>query len=308
VIPYHKLTAGPEQPPFLLGPDEDAGVIVVEPCAVLDGAVVAVFFEAREKVGGAGLVYRMDSPDGGMNFGRPRVALEPEAGRLRVGAPSVVIGPDGVWTMAVELDDEAGVALATSVDGHTFEMGETVLTPAGQGEEGGVGGPSLLSGPDGLELYYHARPLVEGAPGRASIHLARRSGEAFVREGVVLGPGQDCLGADGAAEDCWDAGGVESPEVKRSSVVGTGRQLKRMMFTGVGADPKNVGVGFAASRDGVSWSSFEINPVLAETRRESGPSNIMVGETFILYFTDRVNARFGIGLAVSEADNPSERF
>ena len=305
IIPYQKITAVEQNPPFLFGPDESAGLVMVEPSALVVDGRVSIFFEARDEAGPGGKIVRADSPDGGLTFGRPEVVLEPE-GLERVGAPSVVVDPGGVWTMAVEIGQEEGIALATSGDGRAFSLDpEPVLAPQGDSEAGGLGGPSLVLVSRGFDLYYHARP--QGEEGLTAIYKASGDAEGFTRSGRVIGPGEGCLSAAGIPEACWDGGGASSPEVHLSRNVATGRTLVRMMYTGTGSG-NNVGIGFAASFDGEDWSRFPFNPILAETRRESDPTNIRVGDTFLLYFTDRVAARFGVGFALNQADSPSEVF
>ncbi len=310
LIPYEKITAIDENPPFIFGPQE--GRVLVEPSGVVEGGQVVLFLESRiEGDEGSRQIVRALSQDGGLTFGPASIALSAPQG---VGSPSVLRVGDR-WLMAVELGGTGALGLATSDDGVTFALdGAPLLEPEGDAEAGGLGGPSLVKVGQGFDLYYDARPLAvegQGTPTPVRPFIARATAGAdlaFIRAGIVLQGGEGCVNGDGVPEGCWDGEGVESPELRRAIASASGRTVLRLMYTGVGRGGVNVGVGVAASFDGERFSRFEFNPIMAQNRRERDPTNVLIGNDYLLYFTDRVNAAFGVGLALNRADSPSEQF
>ncbi len=310
VIPYQKVSGQDEAlPDFVIDPDE--AVTPLDPSALVSGAQVDLFFAQENTDEDTSKIALATSSDAGENFTTPQIILESDAQGRKLGAPSVIAFA-GRYLMVVEVGEEEGIALATSTDGVNFELRPVpLLFPEGDAEAGGIGGPSLVSVPGGFHLYYHARPADNGAdePVGASIMRATAGDDLlFERDGVILGPGTDCLDAAGEGTACWDAGGVEDPEV-RVATMGSGRQVFRLVYTGLASvGGAETGVGFAASFDGDGWSRFEFNPIVGRTARERAPTNVRVGDVYRLYFTDRVTAQFGIGGAINAPENPTESF
>lgn len=160
-------------------------------------------------------------------------------------------------------------------DGVTF--GAAVEVARGEG----VGSPSVVEH-GGRRVLYATRPLDDGG----ELVRAVEAGEGFGEWQAVAVPG---------TPEGWDPGEVAGAEV-RSAVTDAGRAVLRLVYAGDGD------LGFAASYDGEAWSAYAFNPALEGGR---APSNVRLGGRYLLYFE---RTRGGLGVAVREADNPSERF
>jgi hypothetical protein len=128
----------------------------------------------------------------------------------------------------------------------------------------------------------------EGAEAASMPHFSRVSGEP------VLGPG----------EAPWEGVDVLSCEVLWDEEA----NVFRMWYTGF--DGERYAIGYAESRDGISWERYPGNPVLSSSGTEwdregvGFPAVVEVGDRYYMYFTLLKHARAhrdtAIGLAVSE--------
>jgi hypothetical protein len=185
----------------------------------------------------------------------------------------------------------AGDAVQVSMVAGPTDFGGAVLASIE-----GASSPSLVARGDELLVYVTRDLAIE-------LHVVGADGS--VRdEGVVLDSQEDCL--DESEDPCWDRMGVSDAEV-RVAQTALGRTVYRLMYTGVGAS-LNRGIGFAASFDGVTFSRYPFNPVFSESGRESQPSNVKLGEQYVLFFRDRVGVDEGLGNADLVVDSPSDRF
>ena len=300
---YEPLNAEDEDgSPVVLAPPE--GERWENPSAVVRGDRVEVFFE-RISVDDVHEVFRAVSDDGGVQFSSPQRVLAPAQvaetdveGRLL--APSVIFS-DGRYLMTFGFGADAGIGLASSVDGVAFEVDPSLtLRPRGADEAAGVAEPTLVVSDDGeMALYYVGRESAEG--GLPLLMRAVFSDGDWQRDGVVLSPPEECLDAFSEPETCWDAEGIVSPEVRLVSSA-TGRRLWRLSYSAGGEE----GVGFAASWDGIEWTRFEFNPRLDGQSQQ--PTNVQWGEKFLLFYLHDRGSDVGIALAVSDSGHPGEQW
>lgn len=103
--------------------------------------------------------------------------------------------------------------------------------------------------------------------------------------------------------DVWQPPAIEQPEVRRATT-GAGRTVYRMVYAGRpgGGDAD---LAFAASFDGSTFHNWPFDPALEGDADESSPSNIRLGDRYLLYFARRGGR---IGVAERAADNPTEAF
>lgn len=210
-------------------------------------------------------VGRAESADG-VTFGDPQI-VAPD-----MRAP-YLDRRDGQWILYGAHDD--GVVRMRSDDGVAFDTRVTVKSAEG------VGSPSVVERDGALTLF--ATHLDDG-----EVAFARS-----VDRGEGFGPWSP-VEIPGTAEG-WDPGEVLDPEV-RAAETAAARGVLRVVYGG-GGD-----LGFAASFDGEAWSGYAFNPALEDA---AGPSNIRLGDRYLLYATRR---RGGLGVAVRAVDNASERF
>ncbi len=275
------------------------GEALEAPSAVAQGPGVALYVTRRPAAAGErAFIARAVSEDGGITFGALEPALTPaEVPWVRGGVEGAsLVEVDGVWRMAFASDDPPGIGWATSADGARFEPLEApLLTPQEPWEQGGVSAPSVVLEGGRFALYYTARD----ASGRAVIARALVGTEGEVRrEGVVLEGGAACVDLEGAEAPCWDMDGVEGAEV-RLARSGTGRTVYRMFY--LGRQGRAVGLGFAASSDGLTWSRYRYNPTL-EGAGEA--SNLLHSERYLLYWA----TQGGVMLGINDRGQVSEVF
>ncbi|MEZ4266271.1 MAG: exo-alpha-sialidase [Myxococcota bacterium] len=309
IAPYVRVDLGDAETPVLhvLAPDEADLTELREPSGLVDGDRVVLFFEVRDRATGAAYIARSSSDASGAVFGAQEPVLLPQdvgAWALdRVGAPSVIQTPDG-WLMAFAYGDGDGIGLARSDDGIDFVADPAPLLAREPSTELRVDSPSIARFDGRLLLYYETLAAAEGAT--LSIARAQIDGASATPQGLILQAGSDCLGADGAADPCWDRSGVGSPEV-RASRTATGRTVLRLFYAGYAG--KRADLGFAASFDGAQWSRFVFNPVVAEKADEREATNLRFGSEYLLYFVEvGTAAQHGIALSVNDAGVPSETF
>ncbi len=257
-------------------PDEDVDFLVPaggNPAAlVVDGAVELLY----------------DDPEGIWHASVQADGAVVDARLVRAGASGAAVARwgDGFAIAWVEADAVV-VARGTAVDDLDAEPLATLP---------GASSPSVVVQGEAL-LIYVTRDLA------VDVHSLTADGavSAAVR---VLDSDADCI--DEAEDPCWDRMGVDDAEV-RVARTALGRTVFRMMYTGVGTS-FNRGVGFAASFDGVAFNRYPFNPIFSESGRESQPSNVKLGNTYWLFFRDRVGNAEGLGYATIEVDSPSDQF
>jgi hypothetical protein len=258
-------------------PDAEVGFLLAGaggPAAVRTPEGVALFYDS------GGDLYYVSSSDG-LDFGEGSAVMQ--------GAtePSVVGTQDGFAQAWV---DSEGVRVALSSAADEFGVDPIQTIP-------GAGSPSLVWS-DGVLWVY----TVED--GRVMLRRLGADGSYLDDAVVAFGSDEACL--DESGDPCWDRMGVDSVEVRRATTP-LGRVVYRMMYAGIGS-VVNRGIGFAASFDGRSFTRYPFNPVFSESGRESQPSNLLVGDRYLLYFRDRVVSEEGIGVAEIVSESPSDQF
>ena len=101
----------------------------------------------------------------------------------------------------------------------------------------------------------------------------------------------------------WAPPAVLQPEI-RLATTGAGRAVYRMVYAGR-AGGGDADLAFAAAFDGLSFSDWPFDPALGGDPDEFAPSNIRLGERYLLYY-GRPNGRLGVAQRI--ADNPTESF
>lgn len=297
VVPY-RWASDPSGPPtLLLSPElfsSEPGVELRSPSAVVRDGAIDLYLEVRGPTSSSIAVARLDAAGTGLV---EVLHLELPGARdpafVRAGAVVHAV-------FATSGGRELGHAV--SEDGRTFAVDPAPLwVGAGPAEAGGIGAPSLaISSGAPVLLAYEARAEA-GAP--ASIALAEGSAlGSLERLGTILGAGEGCSGADGREAACWDAEGVESPELRRATTA-AGRTVHRLMYTGRGR--AGTGIGFAAWFEPAQVERSPYNPIVDdEDLDEAAPSNLRWGDLYLLYLT----RAGGIAVAINDQGAPSETF
>ncbi len=290
----------------MLAPEADSKDSFEAPSAAIDvGGSVVLFAGLRPGDGSLPRIVRAAGDRAGLSFGPVETAIAPEA--LPAWAASGAVSPgvlvhEGSWLLAFAAADGSALGLARSADGRAFAvMPQPILRAQDAPDEGGgVGSPSPSSDGADLLVAYEARAEAGGAP---EIRLLRATGAegSFERVGVALAAGDGCTDAKGEAKPCWDAEGVSGPDL-RTGTTGAGRSVLRLFYVGHGE--KSAALGFAAAFDSSGWRRFPYNPVLTGPGRPSEPSNLSLGDSYLLYFGDAGR----IAVTTNEAGNPTEGF
>lgn len=149
--------------------------------------------------------------------------------------------------------------------------------------------PSVVEQPDGRRLYVSVE--VDGAPRLARAALGDAG--AGPLEVLTLPP----------VPETWDPGAVLHPEVRRATT-GAGRAVLRLAYAGRPRG-RDADLAFAASFDGVTWSNWPFAPALGGDADERSPSNIRLGDRYLLYY-GRGAGR--VGVAERIATHATESF
>jgi hypothetical protein len=289
-----------------------------EPSVVAQGDGYVMALEERAASGGR--IFLARSPDGiTWEVGSSPALVASQAWEQgAVGAPALAAGAGSALTLYYEGGDGAGIGRAEGDGAGPFSADPLpVLTASEPWEEGAVGGPAPLQ--DGL-LYDAGRatvasqascaddsgcagPLERCRGGRCRalprvIGLARGTAGSLTHT-LVLTPESvsraSALRTSG--EPLW--GGltsVFSPAALPFETHG-GERLLLLFFAGVGVELPGAGanrsVGLATSRDGLAFSPYAYNPILARLQLftrplgESSPSAVLVGDALRVYFDSR---------------------
>jgi hypothetical protein len=273
--PYGKITdferATPADEPFVLA---DFGVDLLDPAPIAVGGGYRVF-HTRRASGGAPEIWRADLPSLGEAPGdaAPVLVAEEawEAGEVR--APSIVI--DGPLLILYYQGGASSIGRATSADGgRTWRRSGMVLSDATQPA-------ALLS--RGVHRLYFTRPSRPGI-----FHASSTDGVTYtVDDAPVL---------EGRRADVFDV------EVSEPAVAGgetaAGEQRIALYFTGTDLDGARA-IGFAASRDGLSFTRAAEGILDPEAPDESGPGVVLETTRGVLFFTQARSGRPGIAAATS---------
>ena len=285
--------------PLVILAEEEA--TLREPSLVAQGELLVIYLERQVEVEGSleGSILRAESDDGGLSWTQPETVLTAEQvpfASRRVGAPSVTREGDR-WLMAFAVDEGAAIGWAESVDGETFTEPVEVVT-ASEGKS--VDSPSATALGRERRVYYAAAQTSDEGERRVALEAISFEDPAQIDDlGEVFAPGVDCTSTSGTPARCWDAEGVDTPEV-RVATSATNRRVYRLFYTG--RRGTSVGVGFAASPDGKAFSRFPFNPVLPNAVE---PTNVLSRERYLLV---SLGARGGVHLAINDRGQPSERF
>lgn len=216
-------------------------------------------------------------------------------------APTVMQGSGG-FVMYVESGDGTGILRAVSPDGRgwTFDPATPVIVPEASWEEGRVGAPSVVLGADGYPRLYYEVGDGAGIGVALASDPEGRTFPAGAGRQLVLGPDQvttellwrnvtrlrsphAMLGEDFEGAPYYrlyfSARGYESPEAAS--------------FGTVGQIPSNYSIGYAASRDGLSFEVFPYNPVFdriypnsfVDHASELTPAVVDLGDRYLLFYT-----------------------
>lgn len=272
--------------PFVIGaPDGDR--IGGASALVLDGTLF-VYGHRLVADGGAELVRARADGEG---FA-PIETLTLEGEGMRGRDPSVIVDPEGaVWVAWV---DEDVVAMARSDDG----VGFASLPSSGLEPERSA--PSLVLDGERVRLFLsHEGVIVHAEASRATL--------AFGPETEVFGPGTDCVDRSGATAPCWDEGAIVEAEVRRATSP-PGEVVYRMFYAGRGGAGDS-DVGFAASYDGLEFSRYPYNPVLADTRDELSPTSALHEGRYLLFWSETRSSRSaGVLRATHPPSAPADRW
>ncbi len=270
----------------------------------LDGQNMVVFFDMIHNgpyERPRHMIFRAVTADG------QRWTVEPAAPILEppilgdYRAPTVMQGSGG-FVMYVEIGDASAILRATSPDGRawTFDPPDPVLIPEASWEQGRVGSPSVVLGADGLpRLYYEvgdgagvglavaSDPEGRSFPSGAGRHLVltppQVTTDLLWRNVTRVRAPTALLGHDFEGEPFYrlffSARGYESPEATS--------------FGSVGQIPSNYSIGYAASRDGVSFEVYPFNPVLdriypntfVNHGSELTPAVVDLGDRYLLFYS-----------------------
>lgn len=206
--------------------------------------------------------------------------------------PSLVADPD-------HPDDPNRLLLAYSAtDGlRLAAVDGTNVTPLDATLPAGTS-PSLVVQEGILVLYL----IVDGSLARSE----ETSPLTFSDPSPVLGPGVDCVDLAGEPEPCWDAGAIVDAEVRLAETP-TGRTILRVFYAARAGQSGSTSLGFAASDDGLTFSRYAFNPVLA-TGNLTAPASARLGDTYHLLTELRASGGASIGHHVSVPDAPADRF
>lgn len=267
---------------------ETAPAEVGGPTLIVTGDRVVVWFHQRNESGFE--IRRAEAPHPGPDeafvFGASTLVLSD--GR----DPSLVADPDhpgdpSRHLMAYSASD--GLRLA-ALEGET-------PTPLAATLPTGIS-PSLVVEDGRLALYL----IVGGALARSE----ETSPLTFSEPVPVLAPGIDCVDLAGEPEPCWDAGALVDAEVRLAQTP-TGRTIWRVFYAARAGQSGSTSIGFAASDDGLTFSRYAFNPVLA-TGNLTAPASARLGDSYHLLTELRASGGAAVHHQVSTPDAPSDRF
>lgn len=230
-------------------------------------------------------------------------ADHPGPGEAFVFGPSLIVLADGRDPSLVadpdHPDDPNRRVMAYSAsDGlRLAALDGTSVTPLSATLPAGTS-PSLVLDDGRLILYL----VVDGSLARSE----EVSPLTFSDPVPVLGPGVDCVDLAGEPEPCWDGGAIVDAEVRLAETP-TGRAIWRVFYAARAGQTGSTSIGFAASDDGLTFSRYAFNPVLA-TGNLTAPASARLGDAYHLLTELRASGGASIGHHVSVPDAPADRF
>jgi len=159
-----------------------------------------------------------------------------------VSYPAVIKdgGTYKMWYMGCDAGyGTCSIGYATSTDGVTWAKhgGNPVLTSTtGEWDDGDLWGVAVIKSGDTYEMWYRSNDQIGLATSSDGIAWTKYAGNPVLTEG-------------------WDSAGVSG-----ASVLLDGSTYKMWVQSGSG---QNRGIGYATSSDGIDWTMYGGNPVLA---------------------------------------------
>lgn len=271
-------------------------VHVSDPAVIFDGEVYHMWFAGDNgSQRGIGYARSVDGVHWEMYPGNP--VLTDGIGDVWdgewVSQPTVVRHGDlyHMWYTGYN-GEHTRIGYAVSADGIHWSKSSANpvldLGPAGSWDSEGVSNPTVIVKDELFHMWYAGYDGVKVRIGYAissdGIHWNKHSSNP------VLEPGPDGE---------WDDAGVSCP-----SVIYAG-EAYRMWYAGYDGD--NLRIGYATSGDGITWSKRSYNPVLDlgpagswDGSGVSGPSVVLNGVTYHMWYTGYDGARSRIGYAFHE--------
>lgn len=267
-----------------------------EPSAlVVDGRIV-LFTQAAD--GDSAVIQRAESDDG-LAFDAPRTIFEPELAWEEgwVGAPTVLERQGTLYLYYVGGRTAPAIGLARSTDGSIWTReAEPVLTPESDER---LDSPSAVLVGANVVLFFSSTIVgdAEDPPPTVIDRADSPDGVSFERKGSVLNPDVGCTDYDGNEVRCWDEDGVSAPGA-RVTTSPADRTLIDIWYTGVIGE--STGIGFVGSYDGLTFSRYKLNPIVNASTRERAAVVVAHGESLFMYFSDLLDGRRAIGVAIQE--------
>lgn len=301
VIPFNYQTVvegsgEPEPDPYvILDPDRAE---LGEPFAELVDDGVRLWVERRSRDGDELGVF--ESPDGRTFDGAYATRLTAAAfaelagvDATDIGAPSVFHTSGGETWLALDWNDDAGVAVVRL---EPPPVSVVALVRAGDRGVDALSSPSIAASPDGDGLLLFATAIRGDEDPVIVVASLTSDGVGPLADAVPSGV--PCVDAEGAEVACWDADGAGAPDVRLARTA-AGRRYLRMFFAG-GAELDEA-LGFAGSFDGVTWDRYPYNPTFDDGRTKTlGPSVVRIGHAWLMYLERRTARIGGIALAIND--------
>jgi predicted GH43/DUF377 family glycosyl hydrolase len=239
------------------------------PRVLYDGQTYRMWYTGSTNATTSQIGYATSS-DGVTWTKNPTPVLSPSRGRwddnsVREGAVIQDGGIFKMWYVATGTSGSGGaIGLATSSDGITWS--KDAHNPVISGTAGAYATyPAVIKDGQLYRIWYRS-----GASGQRSNILQAESAD-----GVSWSQMRTALQAGSSG---WDSGGLYSPSV----ILDAG--LYKMWYSGYSGS--NYGVGFATSNNGLLWTKYSGNPVLANVDDQQV---VLVGSNYRMYHSWGLN-------------------
>ncbi|MHC1708037.1 MAG: T9SS type A sorting domain-containing protein [Bacteroidales bacterium] len=205
---------------------------------------------------------------------------------IAIGQPTALFENDTLkmWYAGVGLDYRSRICYCWSTDGIVWNKhSEPVMDVGSPGEwdQGWLDTPAIVKDNEGYKLYYYGDTIqqssaISSAIGMAAspdgIHWVKYAGNPIFTKGNT---------------GDWDGTWVESPTLLFDSL----NHMYTMWYNGVDTFTWKIQIGMATSGDGINWTKYPNNPVIA-TSNWGGyddvwlgtPSVVKRGSTFELWY------------------------